>query len=1088
MLLAIPGAVRGQTIGPSPPTITTTTNVTSGTATVVGNTAIETTLATHATNVSGGTLILDGSAGPTPGPISVRTLNGNALQASGGTITVPNGNLTLFTQGGHAVLANGAASSVQLNGVAITTTGVGSALAAISGVIDATNVVINNTATAGPSVSAGHGAIAEAGGTVNLHSGTSITTAAFNSVAFGASGAGSRVIADTLIPVTVNGRGSMGVYVHDGGQVLLPSNSVLNFNATSSIGVSVDNTTVLPGTIGSGLTVNFNAAGVAGQPGGTGVVAFNNGSITLENLTVTGPNTAAGAWARASSNITLTGRSVINVNSEQNPTFYTLQTPYLVTPAGNVGSIFSVTSAIPVSGLLAQGAGAVITSIGTTINVTSGNGAAGADAGIGGLVDMTDNTITTTGPNSFGVRVDSDGRVVGRDSQIATSGGGAALFINGGPGSIDLTNTAALATGTDTAGLVSLNLSAVATNTVNLTGGSLISTNDTAVIAQGPLALTANRTTLTGGGGFLLIAYNNIAGFQPTAVQFQASNGSTLTGDALVQTQSIANINLSTNSSWTGAAFDVTNISLDTTSRWTITANSTVTQNTANAGLIQFTSPVGDLTQLASYKSLTTQNYIGAGGAIGLNTFLGTDGSPSDRLIINGGRASGVSSLLIANTIGPGDLTRGNGILVVDAINGGTTDPGSFALSRAVLAGPYEYTLHRSSADASGPQNWYLRSTLNPDPPVPPEPPVPPGPPPIPDYRREVSLYAALPAMGLLYGRTLMDSLHERVGELRSLEEPVVTEERTVWCKNPEKNFRCTTTAQTPASNSTAGRSYASASWARIIGTRGNHDGGSIFSNGPAFDYKIYGLQAGLDIYRNFNADGSRDYVGVYAAIGRIQGNVTHFNGIWAGINTIDGYSLGAYWTHFGPSGWYLDGIVQGTWFDATADSQRLIKLKWKSFGFAASLEGGYPIALGRGWIIEPQAQLVYQTLVNGSGYDSAALVRFSDVNSLAGRLGARIAKTWSLEESAPHARLMTAWLKVSVWNEFLGNPKTSFSSATGFIPFSADLGGAWAEIKAGADAQVSKNTSLYASAGYSVGFNGRSHSYNGRLGIKVVW
>jgi len=86
---------------------------------------------------------------------------------------------------------------------------------------------VNNTATASPNVSAGHGAIAEAGGTINLHAGTSITTAAFNSVGLGASGAGSRVVADALIPVTMNGRGAMGVYLHDGGQVSLLPGSTL---------------------------------------------------------------------------------------------------------------------------------------------------------------------------------------------------------------------------------------------------------------------------------------------------------------------------------------------------------------------------------------------------------------------------------------------------------------------------------------------------------------------------------------------------------------------------------------------------------------------------------------------------------------------------------------------------------------------------------------------------------------------------------------------------------------------------------------------------------------------------------------------
>ncbi len=988
-------------------------------------------------------------------------------------------------------MANGAASGITLNGVAITTTGTGAGLAAIGGTIDATNVVINNTGTSTPNVSAGHGAVAESGGTVNLHAGTSIATGAFNAVGLGASGPGSRVIADALIPVAMNGRGAMGVYLHDGGQVTLLPGSTLNLNATSSIGVSVDNTTVA-GAIGSGLTISLNASGVAGQAGSTGVAAFNNGTITLDNLTVTGPNAAAGAWARASGNITLTGRSVINISAEQNPTSYTLLTNNLVTSSGQVGSIFGVTSAIPISGLLAQGAGAVITSIGTTITVSTPNAAAGVDAGLGGLVDMTDNTITTTGTTSFGVRVDSEGRVVGRDSRITTSGGGAALFINGGFGSIDLTNTTTLATGTGTAGLVSLNLTPAAVIPVTLTGGSLVSTADTAVIAQGPLNLTASGTTITG-SNFLLRAFNNGAGFQPTAVQFDASNGSVLTGDALVQSLSTANINLSTGSSWTGAAFDVTNVGIDPTSRWTVTASSTVTQNTSNAGLIQFTPPSGDPAVLASYKTLTTRSYIGSGGQIGLNTFLGTDGSPSDRLVINGGVASGSSALLVSNTTGPGDLTLGNGILVVQAQNGGTTVPGTFALGRPVVAGPYEYSLYRGSFDTSGPDNWYLRSVVSPTPPEPTPPgpgPTPQPPAPIPDYRREVSLYAALPAMGLIYGRTIIDSLHERMGELRPLDPPAVTEERTIWCKNPEKNFRCTTVVRLPDSVVAANRSYASAGWARIIGTHGNQDGGpgGIFRNGPNFDYDIYALQAGLDLYRSINADGSRDHAGIYGAIGRIQGDVRHFNGIKAGTNTIDGYSIGAYWTHFGASGWYLDGVVQGTWFDAEADSKRLLpKLKRDGFGFAASLEGGYPIALGNGWIIEPQAQIIYQTLVNSSGHDGAALVRFSDVESLAGRIGARLAKGWALDEG-PRPRMLTAWLKASLWNEFLGDPKTSFSSASGMVPFRSDLGGAWGEARVGVDAQLWRNTALYASAGYSIGFDGRSHAYDGRLGVKVTW
>ena len=139
-----------------------------------------------------------------------------------------------------------------------------------------------------------------------------------------------------------------------------------------------------------------------------------------------------------------------------------------------------------------------------------------------------------------------------------------------------------------------------------------------------------------------------------------------------------------------------------------------------------------------------------------MNAFLGADNSPADRLVINGGQASGNSFLRVTNVGGGGAVTTGNGITVVDTTNGGTTTPNAFALDGGeVAAGPYLYTLFRSSVDGSNSQAWYLRSTLPPPavsavsagpppgPSGPPPPPSPPGPP-IPNIRAEVSLFAAL--------------------------------------------------------------------------------------------------------------------------------------------------------------------------------------------------------------------------------------------------------------------------------------------------------------------------------------------------------
>ena len=255
-----------------------------------------------------------------------------------------------------------------------------------------------------------------------------------------------------------------------------------------------------------------------------------------------------------------------------------------------------------------------------------------------------------------------------------------------------------------------------------------------------------------------------------------------------------------------------------------------------NAGLIDLTNgasgPIDRLT--------ITGNNIGQGGRLALNTFLGNDASPSDRLVIDRGAASGSTAIRILNAGGPGDLTTANGILVVDAVNGATTVPGTFVLAGPVVAGPYEYSLFRSSVDASNPQAWFLRSEL--DCRLDPTAAVCRKPGPDPDIREEVSLYAAIPALALLYGRTLLDTLHERVGE--------------------EEHLR----ARGGASPSP----YNNGTWGRVIGQHGDRDGDSngVLGSGPKFDFDFLALQVGQDIYRAQGPRGWRTHAGAYGAIG----------------------------------------------------------------------------------------------------------------------------------------------------------------------------------------------------------------------------
>ena len=103
-------------------------------------------------------------------------------------------------------------------------------------------------------------------------------------------------------------------------------------------------------------------------------------------------------------------------------------------------------------------------------------------------------------------------------------------------------------------------------------------------------------------------------------------------------------------------------------------------------------------------------NYAGAGGTMAINTVLGGDGSPSDRLVISGGTASGNTIVHVTNVGGVGAETT-NGIPVVNAIDGATTAPGAFALPAGELrAGAFDYDLFRGGVSGASPNDWFLRS------------------------------------------------------------------------------------------------------------------------------------------------------------------------------------------------------------------------------------------------------------------------------------------------------------------------------------------------------------------------------------------
>ncbi len=456
--------------------------------------------------------------------------------------------------------------------------------------------------------------------------------------------------------------------------------------------------------------------------------------------------------------------------------------------------------------------------------------------------------------------------------------------------------------------------------------------------------------------------------------------------------------------------------------------------------------------------------FVSNGGSLLLNTTLNAGGanSRSDMLVVDSTTtgSGGATGVAVTNVGGQGELTEGNGIAVVELLNkaDGASDPNAFRLAHRVVAGPYEYRLQQGAEDGSSKDTWYLRSdALTPvDPPGP-------DPDPAPNYRPEVSLYGAVPALALVYGRTMVDTLHERVGEERlNASDPLPREDQS-------------TLAPTMG-------------WGRVIYRSGKQDGDrkNALGNTPEYNYDLTAFQVGTDLYRKTRTDGSHEQAGISLSAGTISAGVSHYTGAAAGGDTLRAYGLGAYWTHFGPSGWYLDGVLQVNRFDIEAKPNNLAKLKTRGWGYTASLENGYPFEVDKDWYVEPQLQAIYSYVDLNSSDDIGAKIRFKNVDSLIGRLGVRIAKDWDTEGVDKSERRTNGWIRPSIWHEFKGQPKTEFSSETGYLPFESDIQGTWGEVNVGVDYQANRRTTFTVSAGYRQGFDGDSHGYDAMLGFKI--
>lgn len=1103
-----------------------------GVITVIGTTLNGATISTFGTGGHG--LYADGGGLITASYTSIYT-NGagayGAYAASGGAINLTKSDITTSGVGASAAFAD-AGGSITLNNLNTFSSGDDAAGAVASGA--GGSLALNNTYVniyGNRSV----GLLATGGGMITLNGGAIAAgdyygiTVITDSPGIVARGVGSNIQVSSGASSATYGANSPGVWADAGGRIDFSGYGIFTYqpNSPGAVASGSGSTVTLTGTINR--TSGPSSAGVLVNSAGTVIVT--GGEITT-GYRATGsnppvlqfPSAQIGLEAHAAdvsgvgsrlqtenARITTNGDGAIGVRVSQGGAA-SITGGTITTKGADTATVGGA------DGVRATDAGSSITLSGTSVTTTNIN-AIGVHAMAGGAIAATDVTLATQGQNSHGVQAqDAGSSIILTRTAITTAGDAADGIRASNAGGVQVTGGSVATTGNAAHGIAAINggtlttsgtavavsgagsaaiyLGGSAPSTVSVTGGSLSATNGAIVLAQGGTGIVSinGGTAITPAvvNGRLLLAQVtedavgtpsnltlNIAGMaslagdivvDPSTLTYNlgSSNwtgnlvltgpGNTVsanlsasqwTGDLLADAGNTGDVALAQGSLWTGLARNATNVAIDASSAWNVTGDSNATGTVANAGLIQFVARPG------AYSALTVGNYTGsAGSRIGFNTYLGADNSPSNLLVINGGGASGTTSVLVNNTGGPGAQTVADGIRLVQVTGGGATTTDAFTLGQRVAAGAYEYKLFRGGS--TDPNDWFLRSHRIDTP----TDPTTPGGPGIPLYRPEVPLYAPIPAIARQMGLSTLGTLHERVGE--------------------EENLR-----GLPES-----RAYANGVWGRVFGERVNNRwNGTADASATS---NLTGFQTGFDILRGTTDSGHRDHAGVYAAYTNfdspsVRGFALGMQNLEVGRLLMSGPSVGAYWTHFGPSGWYVDGVFQGSWYDAKATSLYGAGISTNATAYTASLEAGYPIHFGEGkaWLIEPQAQIVYQGVSVDQSQDQYSSVGWNAGTAWTGRLGARLQYTGRDERGT----LWQPYARINLWHAFSRTDSAFFGQSSPAIE--TRFGDTALEVGGGVTARVNHNVSLYGQGSYRWSLDGggnRQTATAGTFGIRFNW
>jgi outer membrane autotransporter protein len=386
----------------------------------------------------------------------------------------------------------------------------------------------------------------------------------------------------------------------------------------------------------------------------------------------------------------------------------------------------------------------------------------------------------------------------------------------------------------------------------------------------------------------------------------------------------------------------------------------------------------------------------------------------------------------------------------------------------------------------------------------------------LPNYRNEVPVYLAMPELANELGFAMIDNADARLGWGREEFTPPPPGFRAEFapcesvseadaqkaiqsgdeCATPSERAKLDALERADADDAIRNNLM----WGRVLGATGEQQPGGaaslssatpfLNSKGPQYSASYGGFEAGVDLWRQTSREGARDAAGLFIGYLAAFADVDQvYSSARAGTVTMNAYSGGAYWTHFAPEGWYIDSVLQGTWFGQAHGGANATGMSVSGSALTASIEAGDPFRIAPTWTIEPQAQAIYQYAALGSGQDAYGQTSFGATDDFRARIGAKA--SYVAQNGANGAGLpVTFWGRVNIWRDFIANPPAAtFATLSGLDPTTLDgaLEGTWGEIDAGVNARVTKILSLTGSAFYDHSIDGgATWSLGGRIGLKL--